>query len=138
MIEFLSAWHTQRTRTQATGTVRNVVIANVCFPNFRSVVMSRLSALKVQYGATLCQIAMGDHDGPVQSPRHHNVGLEAKRMTGIVLYHAFEVHLLYSQGEFFRPLPFPWVQMFTVGDGNDECFRSNFNNTGFATRRSHI
>jgi hypothetical protein len=46
---------------------------------------------------------------------------------GPVLYHAFEAQLLCSQGEFFRPLPFSWVQLFTFGEPNDsvsaECLK---------------
>ena len=90
--------------------------------------MAGLSALKSaqRYGPTFVrQIAMEDVSLPT-IPQCGAVGI-VKGHRGPVLYDAFEVQLLCSRGEVFRPLPFSWVQLFTFGEPNDsvsaECLK---------------
>jgi hypothetical protein len=92
--------------------------------------MAGLSALKSaqRYGANFRQtdcdgrrFASGD---PAVWPRGNCEGPSWSRP----IPYGFEVQLLCSQGEFFRPLPFSWVRSFTFGEPNDsisaECLKA--------------
>ena len=58
--------------------------------------------------ANFCQIAMED----VSLPIPQCGAVRIVKAHGPVLYRAFEVQLLCSQGESSRPIPFSWVQLF--------------------------
>jgi hypothetical protein len=87
--------------------------------------MAGLSALKSaqRYGPTsVRQIACDGRrfasDDPAVWRRKEYEGPPLSH-TSYTMHLRPEVQLLCSHGEFFRPLPFSWVQLFTFGEPND-------------------
>jgi hypothetical protein len=112
-------------RARRDETVRNVVIADGCFANFRSVVMAACPPWKAfsdTVRVNFCQIAMEDVSLPI--PQCGAGDCEGAIM--VPSYHAFEVQQWSSfsvlRVSFSAPFLSRGCNCFTSGDGDDEMF----------------